>query len=303
MKKRKDKLAIYIFLFIVLIILRLFGPTQPFFNWTLTTTHYAHSIIAIAAAFIVIQILNIIIKDVAIRKIARYIIYMGAAAIVFFIFQDMLIAVGISLGIIAVVLTFIFQTPILSFVGWIYLTIGQIYKEGDRIRISNIKGDIISVNPIRTKVMEVGGEYVQADLPSGKLVTFPNSMLLSEPVSNYSKYFPYIWVDIPFHLTYETDFGLVMKLTEEIIKKHTKAKKKKMQESYEKLLRIFEITEKEFKLINFNLTSFQSWIEFRVTFPVDPKEQSTITTNVTQEALKMFRKHPNKVRFPRGRAR
>lgn len=41
----------------------------------------------------------------------------------------------------------------------------------------------------------------------------------------------------------------------------------------------------------------------RVTFPVDPKEQHIITTEITEDIIRMFNEHPEKVRFPMGRSR
>jgi len=301
--KKSDWLLVYIIIFIGLIMFRMIGPTQPYFNWTLTTTRLANAILIIAFSFILLQISSIALKNTGLVRGAHYVILVGTAIVLIFAYYERVLELSISLGILAVAATFIFQTPLLSLFAWIYLTAGKVYSIGDRIRIGSIKGDVIDINPLRTKVLEVGGEYISADLPSGKLVTFPNSLLLSEPLYNYTKSFPYVWVDISFHLTYETDFDFVKSKIEQIIQKYLKEKIKNIQETYEKTLQLYGVKKRKFVGINFNLIAFQGWIELRVTFPVDPKEQSKATTEVTEEILKMFNKHPNKVRFPKGRAR
>ncbi|MBW3002243.1 mechanosensitive ion channel family protein [Candidatus Woesearchaeota archaeon] len=303
MKKEGSWLFIYIFLFIVLLILRIAGPSQAFFNWTQIHAHIFHSALAILLALSLSEIAGIYLKHASLIRIAHYILFFGTCIAIIFIFQDKLLSASISLGIAAAALAFIFQSPVLNLMGWIYLTMGQIYKEGDRIRINDLKGDILDVNPLRTKVREVGGEYVNADLPSGRLITFPNSLLLTTPISNYSKYFPYIWVDAAFQLTYDTDFGFVMKNIQDIVAKNLKKYKKDMEQRYTVMLHFFDVKKEEFSMINFNLNAVNSWIELRVTYPVNPKEQSGITTKVNTDIINFLKKHPKKAAFPKGTAR
>ncbi|MBW2973892.1 mechanosensitive ion channel family protein [Candidatus Woesearchaeota archaeon] len=303
MQKEGNWLLIYIFLICVVLILRIVGPMQSFFLWTPIAGHIFHSLLAILIALALTKIAAMFLKNATLIKIANYIIFLGTAIAIFFIFQDKLITASISLGIIAAALAFIFQTPILNLMGWFYINAGKVYKEGDRIRINEFKGDVLDINPLRTKVREVGGEYIAADLPSGRLVSFPNSLLLTAPLSNYSKYFPYIWTDIAFQLTYDTDFGFVMKNIEKIVSKNLKKYKDDMQTRYEVMLHFFDIKKEEFNMINFNLNAVQSWLELRVTFPVQPKEMSGVTTKITEEIIEFFRKHPKKASFPIGRAR
>ena len=293
----------YVSLLVVLSLLRVFGPVQNLFTWGLTFTFLVNTLLVIVFALTVKNLLDRVIQDKTFRRIAGHILFVGTAIMVFFIFQDELVAASISLGIVAGVLIFVFQAPLLNIIGWVYLVTGQVYSVGDRIQIGNIKGDIVHINPIRTKVQEVGGEYVQADLVSGRLYTFPNSLLLTEPVSNYTKHFPYIWVDLFFHLTYETDFPFVMKKIDTLILQYLGEEGKSIEEGYKKLLNSFGQHKDSVTLVNFNLVSFQSWIELRVTFPLNPKQQSEVTTEVMQRILKMFKKYPEKVKFPKGRAR
>jgi len=179
MKKNIFLYALVLFV-LILIFLQIFGSLQQLFNWTTTITHIINSVFVIVAGLILGYLTSIIFKDAVIRKIIHYIIFVGAGVTIFFIFQENVIAVGISLGIIAVAFTFIFQAPILNLVGWVYITIGKVYREGDRIRVGNFKGDVVDINPMRTKIFEIGGEYTASDLPSGRIVTLPNSLLLSE---------------------------------------------------------------------------------------------------------------------------
>lgn len=110
----------------------------------------------------------------------------------------------VSLGLISLVLGFALQTPITSFIGWIYILVRTPYRVGDRIKIGEAIGDVIDVSYLDTTLWEFGGQYLSTDHPSGRVIKLPNSSILNSPVWNYSwPLFPYIWNEIKFQLAYE----------------------------------------------------------------------------------------------------
>jgi len=112
----------------------------------------------------------------------------------------------VSLGILSLILGFALQTPITSLIGWVYLLIRQPYRVGDRIKIGEAKGDVIDVSYLDTTLWEVGGPYLSTEHPSGRIIKFPNSLVLNETVYNYSwPLFPYIWNEIKFQVAYDSD--------------------------------------------------------------------------------------------------
>lgn len=299
----KKSILFALFLIIVLVVFQFVGLLDYVFNWASTILNLVNSIIVIVIGFVLALIVSKIVKEIAIRRILYYLIIAGIGITIFFIFQENFVAVGISLGIIAVAFTLIFQNPILNLVGWVYVSTARVFREGDRIRIGNYKGDVVDINPMRTKIFEIGGEFTVSDLPSGRVITIPNSLLLTEPVSNFTKDVPYVWVDVPFDLTYETNFDFVKNEIEKIIRKRLGNQLEVIKEKYEKAIKTYHIKEEPFIDISFNLIPTGSWIEFRVTFPVDPIEQHKITTEITELILKLFNKFPEQVRFPIGRSR
>ncbi len=300
---RKSFFLFITFFVFALVLLQVVGLLQELLDWTVTVTHLINSVFVVVGGLILGYIASRVVENTTIRKIIHYLIFAGVAITIFFMFQENFVAVGISLGIIAVAFTLIFQSPILNLVGWVYITLGRVYREGDRIRVGIFKGDVVDINPMRTKIFEIGGEFTASDLPSGRIITLPNSLLLSEPVSNFTKDVPYVWVDIPFDLTYETDFKFVKSEVDKIIRHCLKEKLETIRERYEKAVRTYHVKDEPFIDVSFNLIPAGSWIEFRVTFPVDPKEQHVIVTEITEDILQMFNKYPDKVRFPKGRSR
>ena len=124
----------------------------------------------------------------------------------------------VSLGVLSLVLGFALQTPITSLIGWVYLLIRQPYRVGDRIEIGNAKGDVIDVSYLDTTLWEFGGPYLSTQHPSGRIIKFPNSLVLNQTVYNYSwPLFPYIWNEIKFQVAYESDLDFITSTMQQVV--------------------------------------------------------------------------------------
>ncbi|MBD0349604.1 MAG: mechanosensitive ion channel, partial [Flavisolibacter sp.] len=144
-----------------------------------------------------------------IRLIRLLSVVIAALVLISFLFKNWYTA-AVSLGLISLLLGFALQTPISSLIGWFYIVIRVPYRVGDRIQINDFKGDVVEINYLDTTLWEFGGDYLSNDLPSGRLIRFPNTLVLESQVYNYSwKKFPYIWNEIPFHIAYESDLQYV----------------------------------------------------------------------------------------------
>src|SRR5213082_1056797 len=116
----------------------------------------------------------------------------------------------ISVGVGSVIIGLAVQTPMTSFLGWIYILVRRPYRVGDRIQIEDATGDVIDVSYLDTTLWEFGGKYLSTDHPSGRIIKFPNSKVFNTPVFNYSwPLFPYIWNEIKFNIAYESDIEFV----------------------------------------------------------------------------------------------
>jgi small-conductance mechanosensitive channel len=213
---------------------------------------------------------------------------------------------AVSLGLISLLLGFALQTPITSLIGWLYIVIRTPYHVGDRIQIEDFKGDVVEINYLDTTLWEFGGGYLTNDLPSGRLIRIPNSMVLQSGVLNYSwKKFPYIWNEIPFHVAYESDLAYV----EQVLREATKAELgPEVADRIRQLKGLIEQTPvdeldiKEYPYITFR-TNANTWLEASVTYLVEPKQAASIRTRIVKRAVTDLLKNPDKVMFPKSNAR
>ena len=108
-----------------------------------------------------------------------------------------------ALGIGSIIIGLAVQTPMKSFIAWIYILVRRPYQVGDRIKIGDATGDVIDVGYFDTTLWEFGGEYLSTDHPTGRVIRFSNEKVLDTMVWNYSwPLFPYVWNEIKFQIAY-----------------------------------------------------------------------------------------------------
>lgn len=132
---------------------------------------------------------------------------------------DIMALVG-SLGLVGLALSWSLQTPIESFTAWLQNSFQRYYRVGDRISVGEVFGDVYKIDFLTTTVWEIGAPYrpgfVQAEQPTGRLVTFPNSEILSGTVVNLTKDFPYVWDELSVAVANESDIPLSMQVIEKV---------------------------------------------------------------------------------------
>src|SRR5205809_23593 len=80
---------------------------------------------------------------------------------------------------------------------------GKTFNVGDRIVMGGVRGDVIDLSFMQTRIMEMGQSLKeQGDAPSmwirsrqftGRIVTVTNDKVFDDAVYNYTHDFPYIW--------------------------------------------------------------------------------------------------------------
>lgn len=238
----------------------------------------------------------------AIRLLTILAILMVAVSLVF----ENWYTAAVSLGLVSLLLGFALQTPISSLIAWLYIVIRTPYHIGDRIQIENFKGDVVEIGYLDTTLWEFGGDYLTNDLPSGRLIRFPNSLVLQYAVFNYSwKKFPYIWNEIPFHVAYESDLDYVeqvlREVTREVLGPGMAERIRELKDIIEKTP-VDELEIREYPYVIFR-TNVNTWIEANVTYLVEPKRAASFRTAIVKKAVARLLSQPDRVMFPKSNAR
>jgi len=155
------------------------------------------------------RVLRLTISDERIRyrrnKLAYYIVGGLAVLVIGAIWMESAGKLTTILGITGAGLAVALHPVVMNIAGWLYIIVIRPLRVGDRVEIGRVKGDVLDVRLFHTVLLEVGN-WVEGEQSTGRIVHCPNSVVLSQPLYNYSKEFPYIWNEIKVLVTFESDW-------------------------------------------------------------------------------------------------
>ena len=270
---------------------------------------------AIVAVLMALRIIKTYLVQPVTSNAARYnlnrVLNLLAGLGIFFIGLSILFAnwytAVVSFGLLSLILGFALQTPITSFIGWIYLMVKTPYRVGDRIRIGDATGDVIDVSYLDTTLWEVGGQLLSTTHhPIGRIIKFPNSKVLGSSVYNYSwSLFPYIWNDVKLQIAYQSDLKFVADVMRTAAEEEVGEAMMERVAVYRELLSqtpVDELEVQERPVVVFRVGD-NTWIEAIVRYLVEPRRAGTVKTRLIKKMLERLNAEPEKAMFPKGDAR
>ena len=124
-------------------------------------------------------------------------------------------------ALIAAALILSLQDVIRSIAGWFALIWMRPFQVGDRIQIDNgITGDVIDIRVFKFSLNEVGN-WVHADQSTGRVMHVPNSVILDKTIINFTETFPYIWIELPILITFESNWQDAKVVLQKIAEAHS----------------------------------------------------------------------------------
>jgi small-conductance mechanosensitive channel len=240
------------------------------------------------------------------QRVGRLAVALAIAIIVVsIIFVNWYAAVA-AFGVGSIIIGLAVQTPMKSFIAWIYILVRQPFRVGDRIKIADATGDVIDVGYLDTTLWEFGGQYLSSDHPSGRIIKFPNEKVLNELVYNYSwPLFPYIWNEIKFQIGYNADLEFIASTMQKITEEELGKEMLKRVQTFRELLArtpVDELEVHEHPRVIFRVGE-NTWLEAIVRYLVAPREAGRVKTRLIKKLLAALNAAPDKVMFPAGAAR
>jgi small-conductance mechanosensitive channel len=247
------------------------------------------------------------IEDAATRftlqRVAHLAVALAIAVIVVsIIFVNWYAAVA-AFGVGSIIIGLAVQTPMKSFIAWIYILVRQPFRVGDRIKIGDATGDVIDVGYLDTTLWEFGGQYISGDHPSGRLIKFPNEKVLDELIYNYSwPLFPYIWNEVKFQVAYNADLEFIASTMQKITEEELGREMIERVQTFRDLLArtpVDELEVHEHPRVIFRVGE-NTWLEAIVRYLVAPREAGRVKTRLIKKLLAALNAAPDKVMFPAG---
>lgn len=153
-------------------------------------------------------IIKLIIKDdrkhylyVQNSKIILNILYI---IMLLFVWENYIKNLITLISFLSAALTFALRDIILNFFCGMYIKFKKIFKIEDRIQIDDIKGDVTNISSLEFSILEINSKQENGQ-STGVVVTFPNSVIFSKPIKNYTKLFKYIWDEMVIKVPIDCD--------------------------------------------------------------------------------------------------
>ena len=217
---------------------------------------------------------------------------------------DQWLGVLFSLGVVGFAITFALQQPLLSLLGWVYITAKRPYGVGDRVRIGEVKGDVVEVDFLVTTLWEIGGELVSTNQPSGRRVTVPNSVVLSSDLTTFGGAGgEFVWNELSVQVAYETDLPhareAMIEEAEAVLGEEMRRRVKRYRDELSETAVELSVDERP----TVNVVQQESWVELRLRYLVDPRRATRTRNALYERILDRFETDPERVKFPIGRSR
>jgi small-conductance mechanosensitive channel len=238
------------------------------------------------------------------RNVLQFVFIVAALAGTFAVLTQQWVGLLVSLGVVGFAATFALQQPLFSLTGWIYIMVKRPYGVGDRVEIEGSKGDVVDVDFFVTTLWEINGGVVSSNQPSGRVVTLPNSVVLSSHVHNYSyQDFPHIWNELTVQVAYETDLefarGLMIDEADDYLGDE-------MQQAIQRYRKRLSETPVELEVRDrptVNINQQESWVELKLRYLVHPRRGQSARNELYERILDQMHRHPDRVAFPVSRNR
>lgn len=153
------------------------------------------------------------------RKLSFYI---SVALVMFFlasVWTQHLSGAGSFIGLLSAGIAIALSDVLKNVAGWVLILFRRPFKVGDRIEVGPNAGDVIDIGVFRFTLIEIGN-WVDADQTTGRVLHIPNGIVFVEPLANYNEGFPYIWLEVPVTVTFESDWEAAREIVQGAIDRH-----------------------------------------------------------------------------------
>ena len=275
-------------------------PTTDFFDPADSTGRLVISAAILAAALVAATVLAALVARLArgsygryyARKGFRYAVVLVTAIALAIVWRPFAGQIGVVLGLFAAGVAFAAQEVIGAFAGWLNILSGRVFSVGDRVEMGGVRGDVIDITPLRTKILEMGeprafGEtksesWVGGRQYTGRIVAVSNKMTFTQPVFNFTASFEYIWEELTIPVRHSADWRNAEQILLEEVRSIPGAEG--AQEAIERIARAHPVPKAEIEPRVFIRTD-QRWTELAARFIVPVRSARTIKDQLTRRVL------------------
>lgn len=199
-------------------------------------------------------------------------------------FKDNVSVFFSSISLLSAALVFTLQDFVSCFFAWVYVRATKQYRVNDLIQIhtqdSIISGWIKEIDLFRTQLRErVGGEGLESERPTGRIVTFPNNFIFKHSLSNETKNHLILWHTLDVVITFESDHTLAKQVLQQSLDNKFEELLKHPDRYFQNGIgELRNFKPKIYNTINANGVAFSVWFGARAGHYRDILEQYSLAT-------------------------
>ena len=143
-------------------------------------------------------------KEYFINQAIQIVLNVTEVIFLLFIWNDYIQNLMTLISVTSAAMTIALREIILNFFCGIYIKVKKPFQVEDRIEVKEIRGDVMNISSLNFEVLEISTDEKHGQ-STGVIVTFPNSIVFSEPVRNINKGFKYIWDELTVKVAMDCD--------------------------------------------------------------------------------------------------
>ncbi|MEX2597250.1 MAG: mechanosensitive ion channel domain-containing protein [Salibacteraceae bacterium] len=229
------------------------------------------------------------------RKMANMFAYFLIILAVLFVYGDQLGNVGVALGVAGAGIAFALQEVIVSIAGWITIMLSGSVNVGQRIKIGDVKGDIIDIGVLNTTVMEIG-DWVKGDNYNGRIVTLSNSFVYKKEIHNYSAEYPFLWDELTVPIRIESDYVLARELFQRVLVEVCGEFSEQSQNTWRIMANKFRVEKAQVNPM-VTLVFDENWITFTLRYVVDYQQRRSTKDKISVRLLEEIKQNQDSIRI------
>lgn len=214
-----------------------------------------------------------------------------AFIVLFIIWEPHLKNIITLISFISAGLTIAIRDIILNLFAGIFINARKPFKLEDRISIDGVIGDVVVINALSFKILEVK-DRENGEQSSGLIINIPNSFVFSKSLKNYNTAFKYIWEEITIKIPLDADVEKNKKEILEIVENNeiVASIPKKMNKEIHDASLDYRIYYNHLEPIIYTKV-VDSHIELTARFLVHPKKSRIVEDDVWTKILKKYKEN------------
>ena len=156
-----------------------------------------------------------------------------------------------------------------------------------------MRGDVLDITPLRTKILEIGSgrdeaSWVRGRQYTGRVVSISNKAVFSEPVYNSSAAFEYLWEELTLPVPHREDWRLAERILREEAERASASAG--AQQAIEEMRRRYPVERAEVEPRVF-VRATDNWVELSARFVVPVRGARGIKDEMSRRVLDRFTEH------------